>query len=77
MRGLGRAARAALSAASSSRGAATDLAETSLFTRYTSPVPSAFDHTAVLGAPPTKARLLRACLLLQGALTAPLLRRGR
>lgn len=60
MRGLGAAARqAARLAASSTRGVAAEsgaLAESSAFTRFTSPVPAAFSHAGILSAPPTKAR---------------------
>jgi hypothetical protein len=54
------ARRAAALAARHARGLAAPaegaLADTSAFTRFTSPVPTAFNHTGILGAPPTKAR---------------------
>jgi hypothetical protein len=60
MRGVGAVRRAARAAAAHARCLAAPaegaLADTSAFTRFTSPVPSAFNHTGILGAPPTKAR---------------------
>ncbi len=61
--GLGAAARrAARLAASSARGLAAEsgaLAETTAFTRFTSPVPAVFSHAGILATPPTKARSAR------------------
>jgi len=52
------ASRAARALARARRGMASDAlaTESSAFTRFTSPVPSAYSHTAFLGAPETKAR---------------------
>ena len=59
------ARRAAALAARHARGLAAPadgaLADTSPFTRFTSPVPVAFNHTGILGAPPTKVRGGAAC----------------
>ena len=59
---LGRVGRAAAAAAKASRGLAAGaegaLAETSVFTRFASPVPSAFSHAGILGAPATRVTTL-------------------
>ena len=56
-RSLSNVARRA-AAAAGARGLAAESAvqETNAFTRFSSPVPTQFTHTSILGQPPTQAR---------------------